>query len=272
MIVVACNTATAHALDVLREELPIPVIGVVDPEARAAVMATQSGRIGVIGTAGTIKSGAYERAIRALTPDALITARGCPLLVPLVEEGWNDHAATRLIIEEYLEPFRHGGIDTLVLGCTHYPLLKSMIAGIMGSDVRLIDSAAETAAETARGARDPAAGRFRRPYPPPSIRRVRRSTAVFTVGAALSRRYDRGRGDPRSRLIVPTGASRSCQESRGGRWGRRATSPHWRTRSGRSVPRSARESARRSPDPAWGRPYKRAGPRFSIRRHRHAPR
>ena len=149
-IVIACNTATAHALTMLRQKLTIPVIGVVEPGARAAVRATKTNRIGVIGTVGTIKSGAYERAIRALNPDAIITARPAPLLVPLIEEGWNDHPASRLVVEEYLEPFKAADIDTLVLGCTHYPLLKPLLAEVMGPDVQLIDSAEETAAETGR--------------------------------------------------------------------------------------------------------------------------
>jgi glutamate racemase len=149
-IVIACNTATAHALSALRDELDMPVIGVVEPGARAAVAATTRGHIGVIGTVGTIKSGAYERAIRALDPDMLITARACPLFVPLVEEGWTDHDATRLVAREYLQPMIDAEIDTLVLGCTHYPLLKSLLADVLGPDVRLIDSAEETAAETAR--------------------------------------------------------------------------------------------------------------------------
>ncbi len=153
-IVIACNTATAHALATLREKFPFPVIGVVEPGARAAVKATKSNRIGVIGTAGTIKSGAYERAIRALNPDAIITARAAPLLVPLVEEGWNDHPASHLIVEEYLQPFMAADVDTLVLGCTHYPLLKPVLAGVLGARVQLIDSAAETAAETARTLED----------------------------------------------------------------------------------------------------------------------
>ncbi len=149
-IVIACNTATAHALTTLRDELDMPVIGVVEPGARAAVAATSGGHIGVIGTAGTIKSGAYERAIRAISPDVMITARACPLLVPLVEEGWTDHDATRLVIKEYLEPLIAADIDTLVLGCTHYPLLKPILREVLGTSVRLIDSAEETAAETAR--------------------------------------------------------------------------------------------------------------------------
>jgi glutamate racemase len=149
-IVIACNTATAHALSVLRDEMDMPVIGVVEPGARAAVAATKHGHIGVIGTVGTIKSGAYERAIRAIDADVLITARACPLLVPLVEEGWTDHEATRLVAQQYLEPLVAAEVDTLVLGCTHYPLLKGLLRDVLGDEVRLIDSAEETAAETAR--------------------------------------------------------------------------------------------------------------------------
>ena len=159
-IVVACNTATAHALDYLRASSPVPVVGVVEPGARAAVTLAPHGRIGVIGTAGTIASGAYERAIRALSPDAEVLAQACPLLVPLVEEGWLDHEATRLIVHAYLAPLRDASVRTLVLGCTHYPLLAHAIGREMGPGVRLIDSAAETAAETERvlGARALLAG------------------------------------------------------------------------------------------------------------------
>jgi len=161
-IVVACNTATAHALAALRTESRVPVIGVIEPGARAAVAATRSGNVGVIGTAGTVRSGAYERAIRELAPGARITAQPCPLFVPLVEEGWIDTEATRLIAREYLQPLRDAGVDTVVLECTHYPLLKPVLADLLGEGVRLIDSAAETAAETrrvlaARGIEAPAA-------------------------------------------------------------------------------------------------------------------
>ena len=149
-VVVACNTATAHALPELKAEQSMPVIGVVEPGARAAVSASRHGRIGVIGTVGTIQSGAYERAIRALDPKAQITALPCPLFVPLVEEGWLEHAATRLIAREYLEPLAGNRIDTLVLGCTHYPLLKPLIAEVLGPDVALIDSAEQTAAVARR--------------------------------------------------------------------------------------------------------------------------
>ncbi len=150
VLVVACNTATAHALTLLREELPCPVVGVVEPGARAAVSASRGGALGVIGTSGTIASGAYDRAIRALAPDAAVVARACPLFVPLVEEGWVDTQVTRMVAHEYLDPMRADGIDALVLGCTHYPLLKPLLQQIVGDSVRLIDSAEETAAETAR--------------------------------------------------------------------------------------------------------------------------
>jgi glutamate racemase len=149
-IVIACNTATAHALSVLRTELQVPVIGVIEPGARAAVAASRGGNIGVIGTAGTIRSGAYDRAIRELAADVRITAQACPLFVPLVEEGWVDKDATRLIAREYLRPLIDARVDTMVLGCTHYPLLKPLLADVLGGDVRLIDSGAETAAETRR--------------------------------------------------------------------------------------------------------------------------
>ena len=149
-IVIACNTATAHALPMLQREQSVPVIGVVDPGAKAGVAASRRLELGVIGTAGTIGSRAYETAIRAIAPNAHIVARACPLLVPLVEEGWLDTDATRLIAREYLAPMQEAGIDTLVLGCTHYPLLKPLLAEILGPGVVLIDSAQETAAETAR--------------------------------------------------------------------------------------------------------------------------
>ena len=162
-LVVACNTITAHALDRLIADSPVPVVGVIEPGARAAVAATRSGVIGVIGTAGTIASGAYERAIRGLRPDTQVHSVACPLLVPLVEEGWFDHPATELIAREYLEPLRRSGVDTLVLGCTHYPLLKRLLERVMGAGVTLIDSAAETATEvtsqlTARSLAAPVTG------------------------------------------------------------------------------------------------------------------
>jgi glutamate racemase len=144
-IVIACNTSTAHALETLQELSPVPVIGVIEPGARAAVEAAGDRPIGVIGTAGTIASGAYERAIHRIAPGSPVLAAACPLFVPLVEEGWFDHPATRLAAEEYLAPLRAGAIGALVLGCTHYPLLAPLIQDIMGPSVTLVDGGAETA-------------------------------------------------------------------------------------------------------------------------------
>lgn len=144
-VVVACNTSSAHALDGLGAASPVPVIGVIEPGARAAAAATRGGVIGVIGTAGTIRSNAYPRAIKALLPAAKVEQVPCPLLVPLVEEGWFDHEATRVIAAEYLDPLLRGGLDTLVLGCTHYPLLKPLLQRLLGPEISLIDSAEETA-------------------------------------------------------------------------------------------------------------------------------
>jgi glutamate racemase len=148
-LVVACNTATAHALPALREEFDFPIIGVIEPGARAAVAVTKTKRVGVIGTAGTIKSRAYETEIRKLLPDAQVTAQACALFAPLVEEGWLDSEVTRAIARNYLAPMVSAGVDTLVLGCTHYPLMKTVIGNVVGRDVRLIDSAHETARQVA---------------------------------------------------------------------------------------------------------------------------
>ncbi len=144
-VVVACNTSTAHALEALQAASSVPVIGVIEPGSRAAVQAAGERPIGVIGTTGTIASGAYERAIHVRSPGSRVVSRACPLLVPLVEEGWFSHPATRLVASEYLGPLREAGVGSLVLGCTHYPLLTPLLQDVMGSDVRLIDSAAETA-------------------------------------------------------------------------------------------------------------------------------
>ncbi|HEV8125786.1 MAG TPA: glutamate racemase [Gemmatimonadales bacterium] len=144
-VVIACNTSTAHALESLRQASPVPVIGVIEPGARAAVNAAPRGPIGVIGTAGTIHSNAYVRAIHAIDPAIPVEQQACPLFVPLVEEGWFEHPAAELIAEEYLRPVRDAGIEALVLGCTHYPLLKPLIRRVMGLSVALIDSAEQTA-------------------------------------------------------------------------------------------------------------------------------
>jgi glutamate racemase len=149
-VVVACNTSTAHALEALQTHSPVPVIGVIEPGARAAAAASADGPIGVIGTAGTIASNAYARAIQRARTDARVEQKPCPLFVPLVEEGWFEHPAAELIAREYLEPLRQARVDTLVLGCTHYPLLKPLLQRVMGPDVRLIDSGQETAAAVAQ--------------------------------------------------------------------------------------------------------------------------
>ena len=140
-IIVACNTASALALPVLTNELPVTVTGVIRPGAEAAAAATRNNHIGVIGTRATIKSGAYERAIRELNPQARVTARACPLLVPLIEEGWLQSDVTDKVLMQYLRPLLDAEIDTLVLGCTHYPLLRPAIHRLLGQEITLVDSA-----------------------------------------------------------------------------------------------------------------------------------
>ena len=145
-VVVACNTSTAHALRALQEATPVPVLGVIKPGARAAIAAGGEGPVGVIGTAGTIASDAYNRAIQALAPGLPVIQRACPLFVPLVEEGWFDHPATEMVAATYLGELRQACVRSLVLGCTHYPLLKPLLQRVMGPEVRLIDSGQATAA------------------------------------------------------------------------------------------------------------------------------
>ena len=141
VIVVACNTASALAVPRLQELLKVPVIGVIQPGAEAAVTATKSGVIGVIGTRATVYSRAYERAIHALAPKVKVISRACPLLVPLIEEGWTEDPVTDQVIERYLEDLLKEGVDTLVLGCTHYPLLRDSIRKYVGEQIALVDSA-----------------------------------------------------------------------------------------------------------------------------------
>jgi glutamate racemase len=140
-VVVACNSASSVALPKLEQSLSVPVIGVIKPGAQAAITATRNQLVGVIGTHATIKSGAYERALRALEPKIDIWTQACPLLVPLIEEGWLDDKLTDRVIARYLRPVVSKGIDTLVLGCTHYPLLTGAIARFLGDKVALVDSA-----------------------------------------------------------------------------------------------------------------------------------
>jgi glutamate racemase len=152
-VVVACNTASALALD--RLETRLPVWGVVEPGAARAVATTRDGRVGVIATEATVHSDAYGRALARRRPSLLVLSRACPLLVPLVEEGWLDDPVTEAVARRYLEPLLEAGIDTLVLGCTHYPLLSPLLARIAGGGVALVDSAEavadEVAAELQRG-------------------------------------------------------------------------------------------------------------------------
>jgi len=140
-VVVACNTASAWALPTLEKRFQVPIFGVILPGVRAALDATRSRRIGVIATAATIRSKAYSTGLLARCDTAKVFARACPLLVPLVEEDWLDHRITRDVLREYLTPLRRHRIDTLILGCTHYPLLKPAIRGLLGRGVALVDSA-----------------------------------------------------------------------------------------------------------------------------------
>jgi glutamate racemase len=146
LVVVACNTASAFALEHLREVLPVPVLGVIEPGVEEALRATRGGPVGVIGTSGTIRSGRYQQELQRRLPGTRIVARECPLFVPLVEEGLMGHAMTAMAARDYLAPLKEAGVDTLILGCTHYPLLKADIGREMGPQVVLVDSAEALAA------------------------------------------------------------------------------------------------------------------------------
>jgi glutamate racemase len=147
ILVVACNTVSSISLEAIRSSLAIPVVGVIEPGARAAVSVTRNKKIGVIGTEATIRSNSYTRAIHAIDGAVDVFGLPCPLFVPLVEEGWTEGAIAEMAAEKYLARFKDKGIDTLVLGCTHYPLLKGVLSKIMGGEVTLIDSAIETSRE-----------------------------------------------------------------------------------------------------------------------------
>lgn len=149
LLIIACNTMAAVAYDAVAKPSPVPVLDVIDAGANAAVEATRGRAVGVIGTPATINSNAYARAIHEQAPDIRVFSRACPLLVPLVEEGWFDHPVTRLTVREYLKPVLAEGIDTLVLGCTHYPLLKPLIQAVAGLGISLVDSALAMADITA---------------------------------------------------------------------------------------------------------------------------
>ncbi len=148
MLVIACNTATALALEYLKRQTDLPIVGVIEPGVRAALNAGK-GRIGVIGTSATIRSEAYQSRLRRFRPQDVILAKSCPLLVPLVEENLLDAPITKMALEMYLSDWREAGIDALILACTHYPLLKPLIEEFFQGKVRLIDSARETAREVA---------------------------------------------------------------------------------------------------------------------------
>lgn len=156
LLVVACNTASSVAIPTLRKALPIPVLGVIEPGAHAAVQATKTGHIAVIGTPGTIKSGAYQRAIAAEQPGLQVQALACPMFVPLAEEGWVEGEVPLAVARKYLSGLRDTKVDTLVLGCTHYPLLSGVISEVVGPRVTLVDSAKATAQRVAEllGERD----------------------------------------------------------------------------------------------------------------------
>ncbi len=148
LLIIACNTASSYALDTIKRELSIPVIGVVEPGAKAVVKKTKNKKVGVIGTEGTINSQSYEKVIKKLAPDIHLYTKACPLFVPLVEEGWTEGEIPYLVIKEYLNPIMKEGIDTLLLACTHYPLLKKSIREVFeGTFFEIVDSAEETAIE-----------------------------------------------------------------------------------------------------------------------------
>jgi len=147
MLIVACNTSSSYALDILKREFPFPVLGVVVPGAKSAVGASKNKKIGVIGTEATIKSGAYKKAILSLDPFATVFEKACPLFVPLIEEGWLEGEITKLVVEKYLSGLVERGIDTLVLGCTHYPLIKGVIKSFCGDGIEIVDSAEAVAKE-----------------------------------------------------------------------------------------------------------------------------
>jgi len=150
MLIVACNTSSAIALPVLKRELPIPVVGVIDPPSREAVRRTKSKRIGVIGTRATINSHAYVKAIKRLDPSIEVLSKACPLFVPVVEEGLEEDEVARVVVKKYLEEFKDSGIDVLVMGCTHYPILECQIRELLGDAVYIVNTGRETSRDVQR--------------------------------------------------------------------------------------------------------------------------
>lgn len=149
-IVIACNTASALALDTVKDEFDIPIIGVVEPGARAALAVTENKKIGVIGTEATVRSSMYEKIIKGINPEVSVIGKACPLFVPLVEEGFKKHQVTDEIIDYYLASLKQSDIDALILGCTHYPLLRSKIKEYVGEKITLVNPAYETAMDLKR--------------------------------------------------------------------------------------------------------------------------
>ncbi len=149
-IVIACNTASALALDTVKDEFDIPIIGVVEPGARAALAVTENNKIGVIGTEATVRSSMYEKIIKGINPEVSVIGKACPLFVPLVEEGFKKHQVTDEIIDYYLASLKKSDIDALILGCTHYPLLRSKIKEYVGEKITLVNPAYETAMDLKR--------------------------------------------------------------------------------------------------------------------------
>ncbi len=147
LLIIACNTSSAFALDILQKKMPIPVIGVIAPGSKEAVTHTRAKRIGVIGTRTTIKSMAYDRSIKKLDPDIQVFSNACPLFVPIVEEGLEHDEVAHLMAEKYLKDLKGPGIDVLVMGCTHYPVLEDVIKKVVGSGVEIVHSGKETAKE-----------------------------------------------------------------------------------------------------------------------------
>lgn len=150
MVVVACNTASALALTTLKKQNSIPIIGVIEPGAEAAVKLTRNNHIGVIGTTATIQSDAYSTALKNIKSNLVISTAACPLFVPLVEEGWTDEPVSLIIAEIYLKPLSDNGVDTVILGCTHYPIIKTIIQSTLHSSVKLVDSAEAVSDKTAK--------------------------------------------------------------------------------------------------------------------------
>ena len=200
LLVVACNTSSALALPAIRKTVKVPVIGVIEPGARGALSVSRGGRIGIIGTEATVKSEAYVKAIKALRSGARTVSVACPLFVPLVEEGWWSGEVVSAVARKYLAPLKKARVDAVILGCTHYPYLKSVLGRVLGPGVRLIDSAEETARETQAVLRElglsaPRGRRGRREFyasdAPERFKRLARRMLGPDVKKVKAHRFDR---------------------------------------------------------------------------------